>query len=80
MRALSSRAVTVLSRKKNWKIGRRKKGMDASVDIDQACWFSLGTVKNKNVLYCFLHVRVLKDSNLLNLLSCYSTCGRGFPI
>lgn len=29
-------------------------------------WFSLGTVKNENVLYYFLHVRVLQDSNLLN--------------
>lgn len=29
-------------------------------------WFSLGTVKNENVLYYFLHVRVLQDSDLLN--------------
>lgn len=29
--------------------------------------FSLGTVKNENVLYYFLHVRVLQDSHLLNV-------------
>lgn len=34
--------------------------------------FSLGTVKNENVLYYFIYVLVLKDSNLLNLMSYYS--------
>lgn len=59
-----SRAVTVLSKKK--KKDEKKKSLRRFRRHRPSFWFSLGTVKNENVLYYFLHVRVLQDSDLLN--------------
>lgn len=59
------RAVTVLSQKKKDEKGK-KKSLRRFRRHRPSFWFSLGTVKNENVLYYFLHVRVLQDSNLLN--------------
>lgn len=62
------RAVTVLSqkKKKDEKGKKKKKSLRRFRRHRPSFWFSLGTVKNENVLYYFLHVRVLLGSNLLN--------------
>lgn len=67
-RTRERRAVTVLSqkKKKDEKGKKKKKGLRRFRRHRPSFWFSLGTVKNENVLYDFLHVRVLQDSNLLN--------------
>lgn len=64
--ARERRAVTVLSKKKKMKKEKKKKSLRRFRRHRPSFWFSLGTVKNENVLYYFLHVRVLQDSNLLN--------------
>lgn len=61
------RGVTVLSKKKKTKKkDEKKKSLRRFRRHRPSFRFSLGTVKNENVLYYFLHVRVLQDSNLLN--------------